>query len=763
MRAMVNKPSLRVLQGEIARLTRFQGYWRQIAVRECTRAVLELRMRFGLRKRVNRVVAPEPKPAAAPVREPVAAPVSVGGDVDLRRLGQVLWRKKWRVIIPTALVAVLATAGVNVVTPRYKSEARILVEARENVFLRPDAEKTAERQLIDQEAITSQVQLVLSRDLARQVTAKLKLGERPEFDPVLRGVSPLKALLGTIGLAKDPLRMTPEERVLESYYERLNAYSIDKSRVIGLDFQSEDPELAARVTNTIAEIYLTMQQAAKQEQARAASQWLSGEIERMRGKVAEAEAKVEDFRGKTNLFVGLNNTTLSSQQLGEVNSQLSAARGQKVEAETKARLIREMLKSGQPIEASDVLNSEVIRRLTEQRVTLRAQLAEQSSTLLDLHPRIKELKAQIADLDRQVRVEAETQARALEHDAKVAGARLETLGAGMDQLKRQAASTGGQDVQLRALEREAKAQRELLESYLAKYREATTRESLDGVPADARVISRALVSNTPAYPKKLPVVLVATFATLLLSLGSIAAGELMTTAHAAAAAPVRTRVEPTVAEPAPSVLHNVPPLPETHPAMGVPIPAIEELARQLRSAGEGGRRIAVAGVRRHVGTTFAAMTLARALARDARVVLVDLALGAPNLTVISSDPAAPGIADLVRGSASFGQIITRDRLSRLHLVTAGQSAHTMAVLDSPRLAMTLDALARSYDHLVVDAGAVPDAVVERLAPLLPRVALVAAEEGGDETKAAGERLRAAGFAEVPLLLGAPLPATRTAA
>ena len=40
----------------------------------------------------------------------------------------------------------------------------------------------------------------------------------------------------------------------------------------------------------------------------------------------------------------------------------------------------------------------LIRRLNEQRVTLRAQLAEQSSTLLDGHPRIKELKAQIGDL-----------------------------------------------------------------------------------------------------------------------------------------------------------------------------------------------------------------------------------------------------------------------------------------------------------------------------------------------------------------------------
>ena len=72
-------------------------------------------------------------------------------------------------------------------------------------------------------------------------------------------------------------------------------------------------------------------------------------------------------------------------------------------------------------------------------------------------------------------------------------------------------------MQLRALEREAKAQRDLLESFLAKYREANTRQNIDVAPADGRIISRAIVSNTPAYPKKLPVVLIATLATLLLS------------------------------------------------------------------------------------------------------------------------------------------------------------------------------------------------------------------------------------------------------
>ena len=348
---------------------------------------------------------------------PPAGGSLMDADFDLSMLGAALWRNRGKILRPTIAVALLTFAVVMLIPPKYQGELRVLVVGRDNAFLRPDADRdTGDRSVIDQEAVTSQAQLILSRDLAVEVINKLKLGELPEFDPALGGVSLLKSLTGFIGLTKNPLSMTPEERVLDAYYDRLNVYPVEKSRVIVIDFLSENPELAARVANAIADAYLQRQQLAKQEQTRGAGQWLSGEIEKLRKKVEESEAKVELFRAGANLLVGPNGTTLSAQQLGDLNGQLAAARTLKADAEAKARLIRQMLKSGEEIQSSDVLNSELIRRLSEQRVTLRAQLAEQSSSLLDNHPRIKELKAQVADLDQQIRHEAETVARSLEND-----------------------------------------------------------------------------------------------------------------------------------------------------------------------------------------------------------------------------------------------------------------------------------------------------------------------------------------------------------
>jgi hypothetical protein len=71
------------------------------------------------------------------------------------------------------------------------------------------------------------------------------------------------------------------------------------------------------------------------------------------------------------------------------------------------------------------------------------------------------------------------------------------------------------------------------------------------------------------------------------------------------------------------------------------------------------------------------------------------------------------------------------------------------------MVMALEALARSYDHVVIDAGAVPDMASGPLARIAPRAVLVTADPSHPATQAARERLAAAGFTDVFVFLGAP--------
>jgi succinoglycan biosynthesis transport protein ExoP len=682
----------------------------------------------------------------------------VEGQIDLSGLARALWRRRRWIVIPTILAGIAATVYVTLATPQYRSQALVLIENRETAYNRPEgSERANEPARPDPEAVASEVQLALSRDLARSVVRDLKLGERPEFNPAL-GASPVAAVLRLVGLARDPSRMTFEEQVLERFYERLSVYQVEKSRVIGVEFRSENPLLAAEVANAVAERLLQFQRAAKQQAMRQAGQWLAGEIEQLRGRVSEAEARAEEFRGKSNLYIGSNNNTLSAQQLGEVNSQIVLARTQRVEAESKAKMIREMLRAGRPIEASDVINSELIRRLNEQRVTLQAQLAEQSSTLLDQHPRIKELKAQIADLEAQTRAEAAKLARSLENDAKMIGSRVEALSASLDQVKKQASALGTEDVQMRALEREAKSQRDLLETYLARYRDVSARDGPDAVLPDARIVSQAVPAPTPYFPRKLPIVLIAMLATMvcavtLVTLSELLSGDMQRRSN---------RIDgdmPTelAAESSPSWIGTA------GPAVSEPMPSMQAEERRLAAIADHvqnlGRGLIVVTPAEAEGlASDVALELARELGqRGGRILLVNLEVGTNAISNLSADPRVPGFADLMFGVAHFGEVIQRDRASRVHIIPVGRGIRdTAALLAGERLAIILGALSQTYDHVIAAAPALtPSPAAGRLARFSRGVLVIAAEGRENAGTAASDNLAKQGFTNVAVVSVAP--------
>lgn len=449
-------------------------------------------------------------------------PSSRGGLHLGQALGVLLRSWLW-ILLPALLVAILAIVAVQVVAPRYTAEAKLILENREPAFARGAAERSDQKEQIDEQAVASQVQVVMSRDLAREAIRRLHLAGNPEFDPV--GASPglLTRLKMMFGFGKSAMERAPEDRMLDAYFERLLVFSAGKSRILSVEFKAGDPELAAKAANTIAELYIASLEAAKVDTARYASTWLGGNIEALRARVAEAEAKVETFRASNNLIGsgGAASQPLGAQQLSELSSQLSQARTIKADLTARVKMLKEMIRDGRIFEIPDVANNDLIRRTVESRMTLRAQLALESRTLLPAHPRIKELTAQLNDIESQIKSTAERVARTMENDAKIAGARVESLQAAVDGQRDVVAQGNTSEVQLRALEREAKAQREQLESYLARYREAAARDAESATPADARIISRAVVPETPSFPKKLPIVAFATVLALLLSAGAV--------------------------------------------------------------------------------------------------------------------------------------------------------------------------------------------------------------------------------------------------
>ncbi len=656
-------------------------------------------------------------------------------DIDMGALFASLWQNKRRILLGTLLITVLTFIALSMVSPKYRAETRILIEARESVFTRPSNQQVDDRPVVDQEAIKSQVELIASSDVLRNVITKLDLAKNAELAASAEP-SALSKLLGAVGVGRNMNAETREDYILQALRERLLVYSVQESRVIVVQFSSKDADLSASVANAIADEYMAMQQAAKSEINTDATGWLQPEIADLSKRVKEAEAKVAAYRSSSDLLIGQNNAVLATQQLSELSSELSRVRANKAASEARAASVRAALQSGVQAETlPDVIASPLIQRLRERQVQLNNDIADLSASLLGGHPRIRALRSQLADLNNQIRLEARKVLASLENEAETARLREAELNSSLNQLKAQSSRAGEEEVELRALEREATAQRQLLESYLTRYREASSRTDRGYMPADARIFSRADRPIEPYFPKKLPMTLAAFIASLLIFsiatlLHALFSGRALrpVSGYQTASSPlVRPAAMPELeAEPVETALARDEAGEATTFQTFTPAPIQSDSERPLETDHAGianiADRLMASGAARAVvispeGDEASALTilLVRELAdRGVRVILVDMT-GSPEIgRSMLDDGNLPGITDLLVSEKHFSDVIHLDHYSQAEIIPLGNHDPVKAMQSAGRLPMILAALQSAYDLVVVDSGPATAAELKHL-------------------------------------------------
>lgn len=452
-------------------------------------------------------------------------------EIDVGSLMMLLWRRKGWIILWALVGLALATIFLIVVSPVFQTDARLLIERRETVFTRPNDEQNApSTQDFDALTVASQVEVLQSRSILGAVAQNLKLAEKPEFNTLLNGGggNPISSILSLIGIGSDNVNDTLEGRVLAKLADKLSVYAVGDSRVVSVEVTSQDPVLAADIANAISEEYILTQRTDGGTRARDASQFLEKEIDSLRAKVSTAEQEVEDFRSSADLIGVDDESTLTKQQLSETLTLLSDVSAQRAEAEAKSDQIRRLIRSGAALDiSSDVQGSPLIQRLREQQVTLRARIVDLQTSLLPSHPQVQAARSQLSDLESEIASQALLIARALEGDADIAKTRQQELEQEVARLKVATGRANEQEIKLRALERDARSQRELLETYLNRFRESTARQNSELLPVNARVISKASVPVKAHFPKTIPTLAVAGFAGGFLASVFLLMGELL--------------------------------------------------------------------------------------------------------------------------------------------------------------------------------------------------------------------------------------------
>jgi len=447
---------------------------------------------------------------------------------------QLLWFRRKLIIAITLFVAVVSYIQVNEIKNVYTATSTMVIGLPESQVVNIQEVLSRGNSLGD---VASEIEVLRSRVLAAKVIERLDLLNHPEFNPSLR--EPETSLFDFLkylnpktwipaswkktlkeAMGKETMRVVPaaaapasEQDAEEQKRKRrmatatniliskLNVKAVDWGKVINITFSSLDPKTASRVANDFPEAYIVDQLEAKFEATEKANAWLTEQLQELETMVVDSERAVEFYRDEYGLAEGSGNTLLDT-QVSELSSQLIIARSELAEVNARLNQLRRLLESGgQGAEtAAEVMSSALVQQLRTQEAQALSRQSELSVELGPKHPRMLQVSAEIIEIRERIRDEVQRIAIGLEQEAEFARTRVASLETNLRAARGETSAQNKEAIQLRALEREAAANRTLYQTFLNRFKETSSTQGLES--SDARIISAAEVPGWPSSPNR---------------------------------------------------------------------------------------------------------------------------------------------------------------------------------------------------------------------------------------------------------------------
>ncbi|CDK97822.1 putative succinoglycan biosynthesis transport protein exoP [Magnetospirillum gryphiswaldense MSR-1 v2] len=643
-----------------------------------------------------------------------------------RRALGVVGRGKWVVLGWILIVTVPTVFYLYKAERRYTAQVEVLIEA-------PDIgdnllERSYGKSRLTEASVQTEADILSSSVLVEKVIDKLGLERDPEFNTALRPVSmwakaigyinPLPVLTGQRAgeqqLSAEGRVKVERARIQGMFLSRLSVKSHRRSFVITAEFVADNGEKAARIANTLANLYVLERLEASLQDSKRANEWLAQRLDELRRDVATAEQAAEQFRSKYNLAQrrrGERQMTVNDQQLVELNSRLVVARSELAQKQARYDQLRGLLRNGGSMEtAYDVLQSQLIQRLREQQVGKERELSEAMKTYGDRHPRIIGLRADLHESQARIAQEISKVAASLATETEAARVGVSSLERQIGQLQQGTNESGVHEVELRELERQAETSRTLYEAFLSRYKRDSEQESIQR--ANARVLSPAAIPIQPSSPRRVRIFL----ASLLLSVfGGIGLVFLLDRLNGR----IRSaeEVEQITYLPLLAVIPKQGGKKRDAEALAfgilnAPRSPLANAFRSLKavlaaSAVDRGDKVTlITSSIPSEGKSFITRNLAMAVAvTGSRVLVIDGDLMRPTQHVALQREPSQGLTQLLSdASLSPEQLILRDERGGFDILPAGPvDAFSGNALSNGRLTEVLQSLSARYDRIFIDA------------------------------------------------------------
>jgi capsular exopolysaccharide synthesis family protein len=630
--------------------------------------------------------------------------------------------------------------------------------------------------------LPTQAQILQSLTLRRRAIARLGQEKLQEGNQAPDRLASLRMWFGVSSTSRAQSAAVPSPGDVKVRVE-------ENTRIVEILTDSTDPRTAAAYANALANEYIESNLQARSEAIDRTQEFLTRQLGEIRVAVQESEDQVQAYGRASNLMFTGDKTSVEQEKLQQTQAALSEAQAARIEKQSAYQMASSTAADSVP----QVIDNIRLSDYQSQLATLRRQLAELSSQFTPEHPKVRQVQAQIDELESTFKTERNNILLRVKNEYEAAQMREKLLKSEYQREAQVVLQQGQKTTSYNILEREADTNRQLYDSLLQKAKEAEIAAAMGG--SNARIIDAA---EPPLHPYK-PNFL---WNTLMGSLSGLLAGLVLVLG--------RESLDRTLKAPGEVSFHlGLPELgviPAERPISSVGRgkygtsaetlvmlpPATEApvkrkvgtvelatwndkssiIAESFRSAltsilfsGENGaspRVILISSGVRGEGKTTVVSNLGIALAEiNQRVLLIDADMRQPRLNDVFNVPNSWGLSDLLREKSVLREspleaLVQRTEIPNLFILTSGPRTNNITnLLHSSRMLELIQRLRADFDSILIDTPPMLNISDARIIGRLVDVAILvfrAGKTSRDVAMAAKRRLTDDGIPVIGTIL-----------
>src|SRR6185369_16974276 len=297
---------------------------------------------------------------------PIATGAMPANDNGLLQYLPVLRKHRWTILATIIIVVTITTIVTLRTIPIYEAVGRIAIgHENDNVLGFKGTGEGFNGDDYDYDytvALDTQMKILQSDAIALATAKALQLDKDPAFIHPQAGNDPAQAT---------SLEPAQEAALMGFIQGGMRLAIIPKTRIIEIRFANPDPQLAAKVVNTIVNVYVEQNFKTKFDSAMQTSDWLSKQLTDLQLKVETSQEKLVRYQREHGILGIDEKQNIVTAKLDELNRELTSAEADRIQKEARYRLSL----SGNPELISGGDSNTLLAKLRQQESELRTQIA----------------------------------------------------------------------------------------------------------------------------------------------------------------------------------------------------------------------------------------------------------------------------------------------------------------------------------------------------------------------------------------------------